>query len=823
MLTMASSRIFIKGLPPTMTNQEFESLFSKLAPVTDVKLIPRRRIGYVGYKTPEDAIKMVKYFNRTFIRMSKISVEIARPIADTAIPLSSKATIKLDEGINEAKNIQPNQGVKRKRNTTDDSQQKLREYLDVMLPPSKNTKWDTNNPNPELESDTVTKQDVKQSQSNETHKTYEDLVRQHEKLDSDLSKQKKLEDKALVNLPTDAASTEKTAISSLTDEEWLRGRTNRLLDLVEPEDTIEKVSKDEPKPDIELKLADTISIPTPIEERKVSTSAQEPISDCGNNLDTEFLKKSARIFVRNLPYSATEEDLQNHFSSSGIPKQIHISVDASGKSKGFAHIQYLDPNSAIEVIKKYDGKPFQGRLLHIMPGYARRDEKLDETALAKLPYSKKKQITKKVEAAASKFSWNSLYMDQDAVNTAIANRLGVSKSELLDPASGDSAWKQALAETSIIQETKAYFKSKGVDLESFKKHDRGDTAILVKNFTYGTTIEELRKIFEEFGQVTRILMPPSGTIAIVEFKNPAQAKVAFANLAYRRVKDSVLFLEKAPKNLFTTANIENTNLPVEIKSAIHTEEQKKVSVSDLLDHQVPSDYLNTSTLYVRNLNFVTSSERLAELFKPLAGFMSARVSTKPDPKKPGQVLSMGFGFLEFKSKGEAESALRAMDGFNLDGHNLVIKISHKGLDAAEERRNEDRIKKESAKKTKIIIKNLPFEATKKDVRNLFGAYGKLRSVRLPKKFNNSIRGFAFADFISSREAENALEALKNTHLLGRRLVLEFAAADALDAEEEIEKMQRKVNSQVNRVALQKLTGGGRRKFNLDGNDENEEA
>lgn len=66
-----------------MTTQEFESHFSKLAAVTDVRLIPRRRIGYVGYKTPEDAIKMVKYFNRTFIRMSKISVEIARPVSWT--------------------------------------------------------------------------------------------------------------------------------------------------------------------------------------------------------------------------------------------------------------------------------------------------------------------------------------------------------------------------------------------------------------------------------------------------------------------------------------------------------------------------------------------------------------------------------------------------------------------------------------------------------------------------------------------------------------------------------------------------------------------
>jgi multiple RNA-binding domain-containing protein 1 len=78
---MASSRIFIKGLPPTISDDEFKKHFSTKHEITDAKLIPHRRIGYVGYKTPEDAAKAVKYFNKSFIRMSKIGVEIARPVS----------------------------------------------------------------------------------------------------------------------------------------------------------------------------------------------------------------------------------------------------------------------------------------------------------------------------------------------------------------------------------------------------------------------------------------------------------------------------------------------------------------------------------------------------------------------------------------------------------------------------------------------------------------------------------------------------------------------------------------------------------------------
>lgn len=78
--TMESSRIFVRGLPPKYTEDDVRKHFAKF-PVTDVKFFPHRRIGYVGYKTPEDAAKAVKYFNKTFIRMTKIFVEVARPVS----------------------------------------------------------------------------------------------------------------------------------------------------------------------------------------------------------------------------------------------------------------------------------------------------------------------------------------------------------------------------------------------------------------------------------------------------------------------------------------------------------------------------------------------------------------------------------------------------------------------------------------------------------------------------------------------------------------------------------------------------------------------
>ena len=399
--------------------------------------------------------------------------------------------------------------------------------------------------------------------------------------------------------------------------------------------------------------------------------------------------------------------------------------------------------------------------------------------------------------------------------SSVAERLGVSKSQLLDPTSSDAAIKQAHAETHVIQETKAYFTSNGVNLDSFKGRARGDTAILVKNFSFGVKSEDLRKLFEPFGQITRLLMPPAGTIAIVEFSRSDEAQKAFKGLAYRKIGDSILFLERAPKDLF------DGNATATVITPGPNAVSQGFSTSDTFRAEETEERLETSTLFVRNLNFTTTNATLTEVFKPLDGFLSARVKTKPDPKKPGQTLSMGFGFIEFRSSKQAQAALAAMNGYKLEQHELVIKASHKAMDAAEERRRDDNNAKSAARRTKVIIKNLPFQATKKDIRSLFGAYGQLRSVRVPQKYDRSTRGFAFADFVSAREAENAIDALRDSHLLGRRLVLEFASADTIDPEEEIQKIEKKVEQQMDKVKLKKLTGSGRKKF-MVGAQDNEE-
>jgi len=60
-----------------------------------------------------------------------------------------------------------------------------------------------------------------------------------------------------------------------------------------------------------------------------------------------------------------------------------------------------------------------------------------------------------------------------------------------------------------------------------------------------------------------------------------------------------------------------------------------------------------------------------------------------------------------------------------------------------------------------------------ELRELFANFGSLKSLRMPKKFDGSHRGFAFVLFANSHEAQEAMQRLAATHLYGRRLVLEW--------------------------------------------------
>jgi RNA recognition motif-containing protein len=83
---------------------------------------------------------------------------------------------------------------------------------------------------------------------------------------------------------------------------------------------------------------------------------------------------SVRLFIGNLPYSATEPDLREHLSSVGAPSQIVLPTDReTGRPRGFAFVDYADRAVAEEAIRRFNQQPFKGRPLAVSEARPREE------------------------------------------------------------------------------------------------------------------------------------------------------------------------------------------------------------------------------------------------------------------------------------------------------------------------------------------------------------------------------------------------------------------------------------------------------------------
>lgn len=75
---LPDTRVFVSGLPPNFTDDELGRHFAGRYQITDAQVIPGRRIGFVGFRNYTLAKNAIKYFDKSYIRMSRIHVEFAK-------------------------------------------------------------------------------------------------------------------------------------------------------------------------------------------------------------------------------------------------------------------------------------------------------------------------------------------------------------------------------------------------------------------------------------------------------------------------------------------------------------------------------------------------------------------------------------------------------------------------------------------------------------------------------------------------------------------------------------------------------------------------
>ncbi|KAJ8942069.1 hypothetical protein NQ318_004094 [Aromia moschata] len=850
------SRLIVKNLPKNVTEENLRLLFGEKGTITDIQLkyTPSgrfRRFGFVGYQNENEAEEAIKAFNLTFINTSRITVENCTLLGKSAkVKWGMKRNPEL--GVNMlliAHNLKKNNKTDNDNinNSEIKQQTKKKEKLDEAAELLKKYKDD-----PSFEEflqlhapkDLEKLHDL-QSKPIENEKEANTNDISENENDSD-------DEESVIN-------TDKLANADISDMEYMRQLMQENKDS-KPRQKMEKKVKEKinlftvklrdlpyntKKKDIKqfFKPITPYSIRIPrnihgiayvgfkteklfnkalvkdrsfINGKRVSVVKYtcDGINNNNNNeegannvrskwknqeealLNEETIAESGRIFIRNLAYTTTEEDIENLFSNYGPVTEINLPVDTTTrKIKGFGVVTFLMPEHAAKAYSELDGSILHGRMVHLLPGKTKDvDDSLEETT----DYKKKKSAKQKSQAGSA-HNWNSLFLGHDAVAEVIADTYGTSKEAVVGPeGKGSAAVRLALGETQIVAQTRKYLEEEGVILDAFNNVSvkRSKTIILVKNLPSRTEAREISEIFKKTRRDREghfaskwnyrfiyiesiksmiIIITVDYFLAIVEFLEPSEARKAFIKLAYSKFKNVPLYLEWAPENSLNPAKIKKHSEPEEKteESPVEINEEKAEDNNEEEDEPEPD-----TTLFVKNLNFKTSDEALRKHFEGCGKIHYANVATKKDKNDPKNILSMGYGFVRFKLKVSADKALKTLQQSVLDGKSLELKRSERTFknDVNSIRKTTDKSKQTG---TKLLVRNVPFQAKKKEIHELFSTFGEIKALRLPKKMaagSDSHRGFAFVDFAVASDAKAAFDALsQSTHLYGRRLVLEWAA------------------------------------------------
>lgn len=81
-----------------------------------------------------------------------------------------------------------------------------------------------------------------------------------------------------------------------------------------------------------------------------------------------------KIYVGNLSYSVTDDDLRRAFSDFGTVDSADVIMDRStGRSKGFGFVEMSDTSEAKAAIEGLNGKDLEGRALNVNEARPRTD------------------------------------------------------------------------------------------------------------------------------------------------------------------------------------------------------------------------------------------------------------------------------------------------------------------------------------------------------------------------------------------------------------------------------------------------------------------
>ncbi|KRY55652.1 Squamous cell carcinoma antigen recognized by T-cells 3 [Trichinella britovi] len=210
-------------------------------------------------------------------------------------------------------------------------------------------------------------------------------------------------------------------------------------------------------------------------------------------------------------------------------------------------------------------------------------------------------------------------------------------------------------------------------------------------------------------------------------------------------------------------------VPKKTKTAESHAKQAEVVEQSTLETTNDKSTKHANTVFVSNLDFALSKERLKDTMAEAGEVVDVRmIMLRPNRSK-------GYAYVDYKDEASVKKALK-MDRRCIDGRPMYVSVCRGDVETGQQsdKPNSGFQYSVGLEKNKLFVKNIPTFATENEVETLFRQYGDLRSVRLVLHKSGRSKGLAYVEFDNEEAAERARLGQNGAHFLGKRLSVEFS-------------------------------------------------
>lgn len=397
----------------------------------------------------------------------------------------------------------------------------------------------------------------------------------------------------------------------------------------------------------------------------------------------ERVRETGEVFVRGLPYTATESEIESAFSAYGPIAEVYVKqkdrVDAWGEGTplnyGYALITFSFPADAYALIGKEI--VFQGRNVTVHPSHGKS-----------LPVSPSASQPRRNPDTVPPY--NALLFNFSAVLGVAAKARKATKREILADSGRGLGGRMALLESELIESTKAFIEKEGIatGCKCKRKKDNGFSgmhpgkrsqeanagcacamtsrkSLLIKNIPFGASEIHLRPLFR---RATRIVFAPSKTLAVAEYSTRSDAKKEQGACNFSMVKDHPVYVEylKVTQERFLREEAESGSTQLlsgseNLQLSSPAEKQKETVPA-------PEPGASVSKIIVKNFPFQAGRSEMSEIIEGIVGKeYKLRFPVKADG------THRGFCFIELPNPNDVDVLLSRLAHVHLYGRHLVTE------------------------------------------------------------------------------------------------------------------------------------------------------